>query len=218
MKIGKLLPARFLLRINRFVCEVYTRKGKEKVLLKNTGRLEELLVEGAEVFLKRKNKGKYNYELFLVKKGKTFVCVNSHITPQLVVEYLLAKKSIKVRREIKIDRRRIDLLINDRELIETKSVNLVKESVALFPDAPTKRGTEHIVKLMEVSKIYRPAVFFVVQREDATRFSPNFNVDEVFSKTLFEFYKKGFKVKAFLCKVSLEQIYINKEIPVIFSN
>ena len=52
----------------------------------------------------------------------------------------------QVRREAVYGDSRIDLALRNggrRALIETKSVNLVEDGVALFPDAPTTRGQRH---------------------------------------------------------------------------
>jgi len=90
MHIGTLVPARFLSRLNRFVCSVILRGKEEPVILRNTGRLKELLVEGSEVYLKPKNSGRYSYELFLVRTDRGLVCLNAQLTPKLLIEYMLA--------------------------------------------------------------------------------------------------------------------------------
>jgi len=220
MKLGELIPAKFIQRLNRFVCTVKLEDREETALLRNTGRLKELLLEGVRVYVRRKDRGKHKLELVLVETEKSLVCVDSHLPPLLLEEYLRSSGSPweveTLKREYKAGNSRFDLLLNDRTLIETKSVNLVVGSTAMFPDAPTARGRRHIEELMSLSNLYEPAVVFIIQREDALNFSPNRKTDPEFSKALEEFYRRGHTVKAFLCKVSLKEIKVDREIPVIF--
>ena len=222
MNLGTLIRAEFIERLNRFVCSVNLRGTQTKVLLRNTGRLAELLKPGAEVFLREKNSGKYSYELVLVRYNGELVCVDSHLPPKLLVEYL--KKTSypwemkECKQEFSMGGSRFDLLLNNKVLIETKSVNLVRDRVAVFPDAPTKRGLKHIMELSKTYPKYEPAVVFVIQRADADKFSPNWDTDPKFSKALLDFYRQGFKVFAFLCKVSTNDIHISREIPLLLES
>ncbi len=220
MKFRNLIPAEFVVRLNRFVCIVRLDGKEEKVLLRNTGRLKELLIPGRRVYVRHKNTGICRYELILVETDSSLVCVDSHLPPRLLVEYLLRNSDpwrvSDYRYEFKLNSSRFDLLLNQRILVETKSVNLVVNSIAMFPDAPTKRGRKHIEELMKNVHSYEPAIVFVVQREDACKFSPNHRTDPEFARFLRNFHSKGHTVKAFVCKVSVEEIFIWKEIPVIF--
>lgn len=218
MYLGELVEGIFLRRLNRFLCKVKVKGEERLALLRNTGRLQEILSEGAQVFLRERSTGKHRLELLLVKTGEALVCVDSHLPPKLLLEHLSKNhypwelKSYKP--EPRFGRSKFDLLLNDRILIETKSVNLVKGSVALFPDAPTLRGRRHILDLIKLSDLYEPALIFVIQRPDASYFSPNWETDPAFSQKLKEFYLLGFTVKAFLCSVTPEEIYIKEEVPV----
>ena len=77
----------------------------------------------------------------------------------------------EVRREVTFEESRFDLMLSGEErtcYVETKSVNLVENRVALFPDAPTERGRKHLGTLVKaVNAGHRAAAFFVVQRADA---------------------------------------------------
>ncbi len=220
MELGELIPARFLKRENRFVCLVELYGKPEKVLIRNTGRLGELLVPGRKVYLREKSTGKYRHELILVELESGLVCVDSHLPPKLLLEHLLKSSypwEVKeYRYEYGVGNSRFDLLVNRKVLIETKSVNLVVDKTAMFPDAPTQRGRRHIEELIENARTYEPAVIFVVQREDAEKFTPNRETDPDFSSALERFAGEGFTVKAFACEVNLREITIKREIPVIF--
>ncbi|MFN7065158.1 MAG: DNA/RNA nuclease SfsA [Aquificaceae bacterium] len=209
MKFQKLKEARFLKRLNRFVGLIEIEGYKTTAYIRNTGRLKELLFEGNRVYVvDRENK--HPFEILLASFGKYLVCIDSHIAPRLYLEHIKTKALFEPR----FGDRRFDLLL-DKRPVEVKSVNLVKGDIALFPDAPTKRGREHIEKLIELSKEgYNPLVVFVVQREDCKVFSPNWEVDPQFSKALLSYIKLNLEVKAYRCEVSLEEIKLKDEIPV----
>jgi sugar fermentation stimulation protein A len=218
MELGELIEGTFIERLNRFVCSVHINGKERKALLRNTGRLKELLFKGNRVFLRPKRVGKLPYELVLAQKDGKLVCVDSHLPPKLLCEYLQKEGSPWRVESLKFERRegnsRFDLIINGKILVETKSVNLVKGRVALFPDAPTTRGTKHVQHLMALRDRFEPALVFVVQREDAELFMPNYEVDPSFSRAVENFIKEGLPVYAFLCRVTPGEIYIWKEIPV----
>ncbi len=210
MKFPKLKKAKFLQRLNRFVGLVSFEGKVQTAYIRNTGRLFELLYPGGEVYIATRESGKHSHEIVLARRGDFLVCIDSHITPRLYAEYVEAEVIFEPR----FGDKRFDLLLDGRP-VEVKSVNLVKGSVALFPDAPTKRGKEHIERLIELSREgYRPLVVFVVQREDAEAFSPNWEVDPEFSEDLFRYTQLGLEVRAYRCFVSLEEIKIKDEIPV----
>jgi sugar fermentation stimulation protein A len=103
--------------------------------------------------------------------------------------------------------------------VETKSVTLVEQDLALFPDAPTHRGQRHLETLMELLKTgVRAAAIFIIQRPDASAFAPNESADPVFSETLQKAAHQGVEVRAFRCSVSLHEITVIGEIPVYLDN
>ncbi|MBC8507851.1 MAG: DNA/RNA nuclease SfsA [Anaerolineales bacterium] len=58
--------------------------------------------------------------------------------------------------------------------IETKSVALVEQGVARFPDVPTARGRILLLTLGQAArKGVRASVIFIIQRPDAQVISPN---------------------------------------------
>ena len=66
-----------------------------------------------------------------------------------------------------------------------KSVTLVVDGVARFPDAPTSRGVRHLLELQEFARAGgRALVFFVIQREDARAVSANPATDPAFARAL----------------------------------
>jgi len=100
--------------------------------------------------------------------------------------------------------------------VETKSVTLVRGELALFPDAPTARGTRHVLDLTEaMEEGYEAWLVFVCQREDARFLSPNISADPRFAEALKRGYDWGLKVLAFNCEVNEKEVALKARIPVI---
>lgn len=98
-----------------------------------------------------------------------------------------------VRPEVKLGSSRIDFLLTRQDepdepplFIEVKNVGVVRHGVALFPDAPTERGTRHLLELERFVKEGkgRAMVLFVAQRADAEVVSPHREIDPTFAETL----------------------------------
>ncbi len=123
-----------------------------------------------------------------------------------------------MRREAVYGDSRIDLALRNGDrhaLIETKSVNLVEDGVALFPDAPTTRGQRHLRTLMQAQREGIAAgVLFVIQREDARSFHPHDAADPAFGHWLREAAQAGVRVEAYRCLVTPEAMTLNSAIPV----
>ncbi len=213
MKFPPLKPALFVRRLNRFVGEIFLGGKLVKALIRNTGRLSELLKSGNVVFVRKKESGKYRYEILLTRSENSLVCIESHYANALFEEYLLRHGVKDFRKELSFGGKRFDFLIGDT-LVEVKSVNLVRDGVAMFPDAPTKRGTEHIRILTHLPEGLKPLLVFVCQREDCFSFEPNCETDPEFCEAFYEYIEKGFPVKVFRCKVSLKEITIVEELNV----
>jgi sugar fermentation stimulation protein A len=95
----------------------------------------------------------------------------------------------KIRREVIRGRSRFDFLALSPDgcetLIEVKSVTLVENGCARFPDAPTARGRRHVRELAEIVRNGgRAMVLFIVQRDDARSITPNRETDPEFAEAL----------------------------------
>ncbi len=192
-----------------------------KVHIPNSGRLEEVLVEGREVFYYPRSASLTQGVIQLAKGEKGLVSVDSRVPNYLIKNYL-ERKALKfnliLKKEARIGKRRVDFLLKNSEKIwvETKSITLVKNGIALFPDSPTLRGREQIKELIKIKEEGESAVvIFIVQREDADGFSPNRDVDPDFSEIIWEAKLKGVEIMAFNCSVSLKSIHLNKNLEVI---
>ena len=121
-------------------------------------------------------------------------------------------------REVGLGESRIDFRLHMPERVvwvEAKSVTLVEDGVALFPDAPTIRGSRHVRALTDiVSEEREAAIVFVVQRQDARIFSPHSEADPVFAEGLRAAADAGVDLQAWTCRVSKQAIAIAERIPV----
>ena len=123
------------------------------------------------------------------------------------------------RREVRFHDSRLDMVLESPGqhcYIEVKSVTLVQEGMARFPDAPTDRGRRHVATLMRaVAEGHRAAAVFVIQRSDAVGLSPYDAHDPEFGKTLREAVAAGVEAYAFTCAVNRESITLAGEAPVL---
>lgn len=103
-----------------------------------------------------------------------------------------------------------------RAFLEVKSATLVEKGRALFPDAPTARGTRHLGELTDHCRKGGSAfLVFVVQRDDARSLSPHAANDPVFAMALSRAVRAGVKVLAFACRVAPDGIRLDRRIPVV---
>ena len=205
------------------------RQGnRELVHVPNSGRMTELLVPGATVYITPVEAGaarKTRYDLTLVEHDGKLVSVDSRLPPRLVAEAVQLGRVPEfafydgVDREVRLGNSRVDLLLSREEstmYVETKSVNKVEDSAALFPDAATERGTKHLHSLLAAVKNgHRAAVVFVIQREDAERLVPDDKSDPRFCETLRTSANGGVEALAYTCSVTRCDITIRDRIPIV---
>jgi sugar fermentation stimulation protein A len=229
MKItGELHKGIFLKRLNRFVAEVEVNDQKHLAHVADPGRMKELLIPKNEVLLRKitfSNKRKTNWDMLGVYIPTGLVSVDSRLPNDLIAEAIKDSKLKEffeykiVRREFTYGHSRFDFLLQSQEnqcLLEIKSCTLVRDAHALFPDAPTLRGRKHLLELMNAKKDeYRACVIFVIQRADASVFSPNDEIDPDFADTLRFAVSEGVEVFAYRCKVTETQVKLKEQVNII---
>lgn len=196
----------------------------------NSGRLHELLTPRREVFLlpalKSKTKRKTKYTLVMSRYGAGYVSIEAAKANDLFEEALNAGVISEfashrvVQREKRIGLSRVDFFLEDTSgantYLEVKSVTLVVNETAMFPDAPTKRGRKHLRELIGLrEKGISAATAFIILRPDAKFFSPNDQEDPEYKEILKEAFKAGVKIIAYECRVNREEIYVTDPVPVI---
>jgi sugar fermentation stimulation protein A len=225
--LGPLIAARFLRRLNRFAALVEVGRHRALAHVANSGRLRELLVHGARVYLRPQGRAGRScpYDLALVRASGTLVSADARLPNALVAGALAAggiaplREFGPARPEVRHGRSRLDFVLGDsgrRCLVEAKSVTLVEGGVALFPDAPTVRGRRHVEALARACRRgAAAAVIFVVQRADAVRFRPNVEADTAFARALSRAAKAGVRVLAYRCRVTRQRIVLGDPLPVV---
>ena len=218
----------FVRRLNRFAVEVALEGGEVVVAhLPNSGRMLELLVPGHPVVVAHRPAAhrKTAYDLLLVEYHGHWVSVDSRLPPAVAAEALRRGAMPEwaayrhVRREVAYHDSRLDLEVTDgsggRCLIETKSCNLVEDGLALFPDAPTTRGTRHLYTLIHAVEAGIVAgVLFIIQRDDAERLRPFDAADPAFGRALRAAAAAGVTVAAYRCRVTPEAMTLDRAVPV----
>jgi sugar fermentation stimulation protein A len=221
---SRLIEAKLLERPNRFLGVVDIDGGEELCFIPNPGRMHELMVHGARVYLleKRGEHRKTRYDMMLVDYGGVMVGVDSRLPNRLLAEAVNAGR-LKEFRGYKVEKTepvfhdsRLDLVLSDGKgqvMVETKSCTLVEDGVALFPDAPTKRGARHMRTLMKALETGRSAAVFVIQRGDASEFRPNDGTDPEFGEALRWASSMGVETYAYVSDVSPRGVEIRERIP-----
>ena len=223
-----LREGRFRKRLNRFAARVEVEGNERLAHVPNSGRLRELFVPGATVYVSPATTPgrKTAFDLRLVSIDGTLVSCDARLPPSLVAEAQEHGKLPefegypKVEREVTVEESRLDLRFSGEKgqvYVETKSVTLVCDGRALFPDAPTTRGTKHVRTLMKIcERGNRAAVVFVVQRDDANCLSPKRDSDPEFASALERAAGMGVEVYAYGCRVTTEEITLGGRVPVEF--
>jgi len=219
------VQALFIRRLNRFSAEVLLNNQVVLVHVANTARMKELLTPHVLVMLTQEDntKRKTQFTLRKVFYDGIWVSIDSIRPNSLVKEWLKSGvvafegSSGLSKSEVGYGHSRFDLYLQDiNMLIEIKGVTLVREGIAMFPDAPTLRGKKHLEELCEFVKHgNRAAVVFVVQREDATTFKPNWAMDLGFCHALVEAQSCGVEIRVFLTQVCEQDDMFLREIPYI---
>jgi sugar fermentation stimulation protein A len=223
---GNAVAGRFVRRDNRFRVTVEIEGQSVWAHLPNSGRLGELLVPGRRVLLfeRAAPARKTDYDLGLVELDGRWVSVDARLPNDLVEESVRAGRLepltgySELRREVRFGRSRFDLLLTAPErppcLVEVKSVTLVLNGLACFPDAVTARGRRHLNELAAAAaEGHRAAAIFVVQRADAVGFRPHDESDPAFGQTLREVVRRGVEAYAYACRVDPQRIQIAHSLP-----
>ena len=223
-----IVPGIFIDRSNRFIANVWVNGERLAVHVKNTGRCKEILISGTRVFLEKaneKSKRKTRFSLISAYKGSQLINIDSQI-PNALVHSALENQALNItgkmdylKREVTYQKSRFDLFYRSNHkkgFIEVKGVTLEKKGVALFPDAPTIRGTRHILELIDASiKGYENYLIFVIQMKGVNCFKPNDKMDPNFSKALRAADKKGVYIQAYDCLVTNDSIKIDQPVKVV---
>ncbi len=201
----------FLRRRNRFVVEVELDGRVVRAHLPNPGRLQEVLDPGRRILLRPAPPGRRTaWTAVGADLGPFLVSLDATLPNRAFPSFLERGTVPELRgwrilaREPRLGEGRADFLLargRRRVWVEVKSVTLVENGLALFPDAPTVRGRRHLEELAGlVQRGEEALVLFVVQRPDATRFGPHAGIDPKFAEAFREALAAGVAARAVVCR------------------
>jgi sugar fermentation stimulation protein A len=193
----------------------------------NTGSMLDCSESGRNVYLSYhpNPKRKYAYGWEMIEMADGLVGVNTALPNKLA--YLALErgaianfpKPLKVERERKFGLSRLDLTLalpGDEEVwIEVKNSTLVRDGVALFPDAVSKRGARHLEELTALVKLgKRAALLVMVQRGGAKFFSPADFIDPAWGRALRAAHDHGVEIIAHAVDLSLKEAKLGRALEV----
>lgn len=186
----------FKSRLNRFIVECTIEDKTVSAYLPNSGRLWELLLPGRTLYLTQHITSERNtsYTVAAVEKDGMPVMLHTHLT-NTVVQRLIEQNKIRglegasiLKWEAAFGSSRFDFLIQKKGrkmALEVKSCTLFGKNIAMFPDAPTARGSKHLTNLAELSKIgIKGGILFLIHYPHARFFIPDYHTDPVFTQNL----------------------------------
>jgi len=224
MEYENIKPAKFISRLNRFIANIEIDGEAEICHVKNTGRLKELLVPGARVFVQESfnSSRRTRYDLISVYKGERLVNIDSQVPNKVFYEWItdnnLFGDIVFIKPECKYKDSRVDFYMETaarKIFIEVKGVTLEENGVAMFPDAPTERGVKHIDGLIRCVKDgYKAYVIFIIQMKGVLYFTPNVRTHKAFADALIRAENQGVKILAVDCVVGKNAIRANNFVDV----
>lgn len=228
--LGELQEAIFVRRENRFCAEVELDGQRVKVHVPNSGRMQELLFPGAKVWIqpangtKNESARKTAYTLILAQQDTRYICLHANLANEFVAFWLARgilpefSGCTQLEREKKLGTSRMDFRLYRGDTccyVEVKSVNLLVDGIARFPDAPTARGARHLQELIACKEQgLDAAVIFLVMGNDANAFAPNWQTDPAFAKQLLQAKEAGVEVYVYTCEINLQGVRYTGRIPV----
>lgn len=217
----------FTRRPNRFILNAVNDRGELlKAHVADPGRLRELLRPGNDVLLipapqGRQRKTEWSLVAALSEEGWVLVNTSYH---SMIARLILSAPfspfpgTSSIRSEVvsPLGSSRFDFLLDGRKWVEVKGCTLLRNGIALFPDAPTSRGARHVKELGRLSAEGHPAaVLFLVLVPGATALSTNREMDPVFSDALADASRAGVDVRCAEVSFDGRTVYFTGELPFI---
>ena len=224
-----LIKGKLIKRYKRFFTDVKLDKEIVTAHCPNTGSMKGLLDEDNEVYLLPNNdpKRKLKDGLEIIKSRKNLVGVNTHMANR-IVEHGLKNNLINelknndiIKPEVFFNKEtRFDFLLEkktQKTFVEVKNVTLFRnKDTAEFPDAPTARGTKHLLTLIDaIKKSYKTYLIFLVQIQNMKYFKIAKDIDEEYYKNYLIAKKAGVNFLAYRCDISSKKIFIDKKLKII---
>lgn len=224
-----LLQGRLVKRYKRFLADVELEgQGIVTAHCPNSGSMQGCAEPGSRVWISLSNNParKLAYTWELVQTKGSMIGINTQVPNKLIksalenrqVEEL--KEFTRIRSEVKTsDHTRLDLLLEGEDqktcYVEIKNCTLVEAGKAMFPDAVTTRGQKHLDELIRLKQEgHRAVIFYLVQRMDATSFSPAALIDPTYARKLIHAVEKGVEILTRDVHIDPAMIRLRRALPV----
>ena len=224
-----LIEAVLIKRYKRFLADVELDTGELiTVHCPNTGSMTNCAQPGWKVLLSesanKKRKYAHTWELAINNEGH-WIGINTNNANKIVKAALQQRKILELAEygqiipEYKIGESRIDFFMQADGMpdcyLEVKSMTLCENSLGLFPDAVTQRGTKHANELAELAKAGHKAVLlFCAQHSGISNFNIASHIDEKYAHAVAEAQKSGVEVICYGCNFSSDFIELAQSIPI----
>ena len=220
--------ARFLRRDNRFVAHVERADGdRVRAYVPNTGRLDDLLLEDAEVMVEpaRDPRRRTRWTLTRVWDG-TWVALDALAPGRLVAEALRTgtplpgwPRPLDVRPEVTLGHHRFDLAVDLADgrtgIVEVKSLTSARDGTAPLSSTPSARGVAHLEELAALARRGDPAAaVFVVQRGDVEVLDLTAPAAATWTDAVRRARRDGVLVAAYACEVDEARLRLGRALVV----
>ncbi len=218
-KLGKLLFAKFISRPNRFVGEILVDGQSATCHIADTGRLKEILTPERRILVaKNPPLLKTDYRLIACEMDEWVLintAVHTHIARAAIHKGVLGFIPKILQPEIQAGKSRLDFLVDNRLFVELKGTNLVLDSQCRFPDAPSIRASRHLEELMKLKAEGKEAMILLLGLRNCPCFTPNRDMDPVFSNTFQKALDSGVTYRGFRVKLDISSghILLNGDLP-----
>lgn len=221
-----LVRATFVARPVQFVVEARLNERLVRAHMADRGRLEELLVPGAQLLLAQREAigRKTAFQVAAVYTGDELMSLDTQLANRLIAAALAAgalpqfARYTRVQPEAQVGPHRFDFRLGEGLatcLLEVETVGVVVNNIAMFPDAPTEHARSQVEALTAlVRNGQRSAIVFVVQRNTGKVLVPNEKIDPLFARAMRQAISAGIEVYAYRCPLTPEGISLGKELPV----
>ena len=213
-------------RDNRFLAVVDVNGVREEVHVHDPGRLKEILYPGNDVLIRSVDKPgrRTRWDLIAGRVGDDWILVHSgyhaEISRRILEDPNLTPfPHFQIERaEVRFGSSRLDYLLSDgrrQMVLEVKGCSLTIGSTALFPDAPTVRGSRHLRELISLhDKGYLASLMVLVLGPRPEEFMPNHTTDPDFSRAFHEAVNSGVEVRAVRIIYDGSTVFVGSGVPI----
>ncbi|MGB9729091.1 MAG: DNA/RNA nuclease SfsA [Thermoprotei archaeon] len=227
-KFSDLFRLKVIERLNRFTVLLVDNNGTKYLgLLRNTGKLKDLIYPDAVLVCKKWSRPKTNC-LIIGAETKYGIALIDTYTQMRVFEKLANLRYISwlkdyeiLKKEVTIDDSRLDYMIGSKDTIgymELKSAVFMNNDTAMYPDTPSERGIRHINLLKSIREMgYRSIISFIAAHPTAKQFRPYWEVDPKIREGLINAKLKGVEIYAVKYYLDLDGnlIFETDNLPII---